>query len=300
MVNLFRLWLWFVSIWSQGSSFVGHLYFLSKYEWNHMKNVNIVMDSNSVTSEFEMIQRLKWNWTLVRVPFQLRRRAKMKNTTRKKSWMTWGVLYRDVYMFDIKRKLNFFSNWILFLFIWKNSHFEPTVLVLHHPFGHQVYSSWQTSRSQSIVKLDNSITERQKASRSQSIVISKYRQRKKIKVSNERTRSFCYSVVKFKDTLTSTGLWSFCYTVVKFNDTLTSTGLSVIVLSSLTILWLRLGPKTSRSQSIVKLDNTITERPKTSRSQSIIKLDNSITERPKTRYFDFDWPFVFLLYCCQV
>ena len=26
-------------------------------------------------------------------------------------------LYRDVYMFDIKRKLNFFSNWILFLFI---------------------------------------------------------------------------------------------------------------------------------------------------------------------------------------
>ena len=35
-------------------------------------------------------------------------------------------LYRDVYMFDIKRKLNFFSNWILFLFIWKNSHFQPT------------------------------------------------------------------------------------------------------------------------------------------------------------------------------
>ena len=35
-------------------------------------------------------------------------------------------LYRDVYLFDIKRKLNFFSNWILFLFIWKNSHFQPT------------------------------------------------------------------------------------------------------------------------------------------------------------------------------
>ena len=52
--------------------------------------------------------------------------------------------------------------------------------------------------------------------------------------------SFCYTVVKFNDTLTSTGLLSFCYTVVKFNDTLTSTDLSVIVLSSLTILWLRL------------------------------------------------------------
>ena len=40
-------------------------------------------------------------------------------------------------------------------------------------------------------------------------------------------------------------------------------------------------PRINRSQSIIKLDNTTTERPKTRRSQSNIYFDSNVTERPK-------------------